>query len=145
MLHAGVNQLDRTDRAERLTSGPHTGQADLSGRLVDAPLVLDRIEESQLPCHENSLPRGCDSQSCSAVVRCHRVRRGLKVVMCNVTNPHNHLVTALHFQNMGPDPSEGVGKVLTVTYTVDGGDPLEATFEEANPEDGRVAIVPPLA
>ena len=53
-----LDDRDRTDLAQRLTGGPHTGEADLTGLLIQAPLVLDRIEESQLPCHGEQSAQG---------------------------------------------------------------------------------------
>ena len=53
-----LDDRDRSDLAQGLTSGPHTGEADLAGLLIQAPLVLDRVEESQLPCHGEQSAQG---------------------------------------------------------------------------------------
>ena len=53
-----LDDRDRSHLAKRLASGSHAGEADLTGLLVQAPLVLDRIEESQLPCHGEQSAQG---------------------------------------------------------------------------------------
>ena len=53
-----LDDRDRADLSQGLPGGPHTGETDLTRLLIQAPLVLDRVEESQLPCHGEQSAQG---------------------------------------------------------------------------------------